>query len=72
MAGNADQLIEQYRRENISRVKLGVTDIDGVISGKYISLDKLSAIAGTTSGLCDCIMGWDVKDQLYDNASFTG
>ncbi|MDG2070581.1 MAG: glutamine synthetase family protein [Pseudomonadales bacterium] len=72
MAGNADQLIEQYRRENISRIKLGVTDIDGVIRGKYISLDKFSAIAGTTSGFCDCIMGWDVNDQLYDNASFTG
>ena len=66
------RLLEQYRKEGIRRVKLAFTDIDGVISGKYISLDKLSAIAGTTSGLCDCIMGWDVKDQLYDNASFTG
>lgn len=43
MASNANQLIDQYRQENISRVKLGVTDIDGVIRGKYISLDKFAS-----------------------------
>ncbi|HAK52261.1 MAG TPA: glutamine synthetase [Gammaproteobacteria bacterium] len=68
----ADQLIAQYREEGISRIKLGVTDVDGVIRGKYISLDKFESIAGSTSGFCDCVMGWDVDDQLYDNASFTG
>ena len=68
----ADELIDQYRSEKITRVKLGVTDIDGVIRGKYISLDKFESIAGSTSGFCDCILGWDMDDQLYDNATFTG
>ena len=67
-----DELIEKYRNEGITRVKLGVTDIDGVIRGKYISLDKFASIAGSTSGFCDCVLGWDVDDQLYDNARFTG
>ena len=49
----ADELIDQYRSEKITRVKLGVTDIDGVIRGKYISLDKFESIAGSTSGFCN-------------------
>src|SRR5690606_41691300 len=24
------------------------------------------------SGFCDVVLGWDVKDQLYDNPTFTG
>ncbi len=68
----ADELIAKYRDEGLSRVKLGVTDVDGVIRGKYISMDKFAAIAGSTSGFCDCVLGWDVQDQLYDNATFTG
>lgn len=69
---DARQLVDTYRSEGISRIKLGVTDIDGVIRGKYISLDKFESIAADTSGFCDCVLGWDVADELYDNASFTG
>lgn len=69
---NADELIKQYEQEGISRVKLGFADIDGVLRGKYISMDKFRSIASGTSGFCDCVLGWDVNDQLYDNATFTG
>lgn len=69
---DAAALIATYKKEGINRVKLGVTDIDGVIRGKYISLDKFESIACDTSGFCDCVLGWDVADELYDNATFTG
>ncbi|MFT7242818.1 MAG: glutamine synthetase, partial [Candidatus Azotimanducaceae bacterium] len=65
---DAAALIAGYRNEGISRVKLGVTDVDGVIRGKYISLDKFESIAADTAGFCDCVLGWDVADELYDNA----
>ncbi len=68
----ASDLIAQYNKEGIQRIKLGVTDVDGVIRGKYISLDKFESIAASTSGFCDCVFGWDLDDQLYDNATFTG
>ncbi|MES0491898.1 MAG: glutamine synthetase family protein [Leptospirales bacterium] len=64
--------IKQYKEEGVRRVKLAFADIDGVHRGKYISLDKFESIAGSTSGLCDCVLGWDVNDQLYDNVKFTG
>ena len=69
---DAQTLLDTYRSEGIQRVKLGVTDVDGVIRGKYISLDKFASISADTSGFCDCVLGWDVADELYDNASFTG
>ncbi len=69
---SADDLIAKYRDQNIRRVKLAFADLDGVHRGKYISLDKFASIAGGTSGFCDCVLGWDVNDQLYDNATFTG
>lgn len=65
-------LIEAYRTEGLRRVKVVFTDVDGVMRGKYLSLEKFASIAEGVSGFCDCVLGWDVNDQLYDNASFTG
>ena len=65
-------LVDIYRAEGVRRVKIGFTDIDGVMRGKYLSLDKFASIADGWSGFCDCVFGWDVDDQLYDNASYTG
>jgi len=64
--------VEEYRSQGINKVKVAITDIDGVLRGKYISLDKFASIAAETSGFCDCVLGWDMDDQLYDNAKFTG
>ncbi len=68
----AETLLARYKDDGVKRVKLGVTDIDGVLRGKYISLDKFASIAKEASGFCDCVLGWDIDDQLYDNAKFTG
>ncbi len=64
--------ISGYKKKNITRVKLAVTDIDGVLRGKYIALEKFESILNGTGGFCDCVLGWDLHDQLYDNAAFTG
>jgi len=67
-----DSRIAKWRTEGISRVKLALTDIDGVMRGKYISLDKFASVAESGGAFCDCVLGWDVDDRLYDNATFTG
>ncbi len=64
--------IDQFKKKGIQKVKLVFTDIDGVLRGKYISLEKFHSIVNKTAGFCDCVLGWDVNDQLYDNAKFTG
>lgn len=51
---------------------LGLADIDGVLRGKYVSAEKLAGLAQDGGGFCDCVFGWDVDDQLYDNVTATG
>jgi glutamine synthetase len=64
--------IATYKKTGINKVKVAVTDIDGVMRGKYVSLEKFEGILHGTGGFCDCVFGWDTNDVLYDNAKFTG
>jgi glutamine synthetase len=62
----------RFEADDIRRVKVGCFDLDGVLRGKYISLDKFwSAVEGGL-GFCDVIYGWDIGDALYDNVELTG
>lgn len=66
------QKLTQYRDRGVTQVKLGLTDIDGVIRGKYVSLEKFAGLLEKQGGFCDCVFGWDVNDQLYDAVQYTG
>lgn len=67
-----DQILEYIKQNPSSKVKLAVTDIDGILRGKYISTDKfLGAINGELS-FCDVVFGWDSSDLAYDNVKVTG
>ena len=58
--------------KGVAKAKLGAFDVDGVFRGKYVSLEKLLSAAGGGLGFCDVVFGWDVADELYDNAKVTG
>jgi glutamine synthetase len=68
----AADLVQDLRGRGIDRAKIGGFDIDGVLRGKYVSLDKLESALSKGFGFCDVIFGWDVADILYDNAKVTG
>ncbi len=53
-------------------IKVGVTDMDGVLRGKYMARDKFLAALRGGFGFCDVVLGWDVDDALYDKARYTG
>ena len=65
-------LREAFRDKDIQKVKVGGYDIDGVLRGKYVSLEKFWSAAESGFGFCDVIFGWDIGDVLYDNAKVTG
>ena len=46
-------------------VKVGVTDLDGVLRTKYLSREKLQSASEAGSGFCNVIFGWDVQDTVY-------
>ena len=60
------------KKRDLSHVKVGVFDVDGVLRGKYISRDKFFSALDNGFGFCDVVLGWDSKDQLYDNVTYTG
>ena len=62
----------KFEERGTRRIKLGVVDMDGVLRGKYISLDKFWSSVESNLGFCDVILGWDIADALYDNVKFTG
>jgi glutamine synthetase len=53
-------------------IKLAVTDLDGVLRGKYVSRKKFLSALDKGFGFCDVIFGWDSADELYAEDSFTG
>ncbi len=65
-------LLQKLAAANTEKVKLAVTDIDGVIRGKVISFEKFVSLAEKGFGFCDVVFGWDAADLAYDNAAATG
>ncbi len=66
------ELKEAFEKHGIRRVKVGGFDVDGVLRGKYVALDKFWGAVSEPIGFCDVIFGWDAADVLYDNATVTG
>lgn len=56
-------------------VKVAITDVDGVLRGKYLDKRKLFGGADPTDagfGFCNVVFGWDSSDVCYDNTAYTG
>jgi glutamine synthetase len=68
--GNA--IVEALRKSTIGKVKVAVSDIDGILRGKYIHRDKFFSAVDNGFGFCDVVFGWDSQDQCYDNTRLTG
>lgn len=72
MSTHETDTIEQIRDWPGSYVKVAVTDADGVLRGKYLDKEKFLAATEAGFGFCDVVLGWDMVDECYDNAAYTG
>ncbi len=68
----AIQLVKQLEELKSTKVKLAVADIDGILRGKVISLDKFKGIVDGSFGFCNVVFGWDCSDVAYENGTFSG
>ncbi|KTD63228.1 glutamine synthetase family protein [Legionella shakespearei] len=66
---DAKRIVEERQ---LTHVKVGIFDVDGVMLGKYMSRDKFFSALEHGFAFCDVILGWDSKDKLYDNVKYTG
>ena len=69
---NIQEISEILKEGAHKKVKLAVVDIDGILRGKVISLEKFLSVAEGGLGFCNVVFGWDSGDKSYDNVSFTG
>jgi glutamine synthetase len=66
------QVIDYVKKHPSGKVKIAITDIDGILRGKYISVEKFLSVIEDNTGFCDVVFGWDAHDSAYDNVSYTG
>ncbi|MFN0186717.1 MAG: glutamine synthetase family protein [Aquabacterium sp.] len=68
--------LKAVRQSGAQKVKVAVSDIDGILRGKYLHIDKFLGAAEPHPkggfGFCDVVFGWDSSDQCYDNTTVTG
>ncbi|HXH19837.1 MAG TPA: glutamine synthetase family protein [Chitinophagales bacterium] len=64
--------LSYVRNYPAEKVKLAITDIDGILRGKVIHRDKFFSVLEKGFGFCDVVFGWDAGDVAYDNTTFTG
>src|SRR3990167_6002558 len=73
---NADKMhkkiLEEIKSYVGQKVKLAVTDVDGILRGKVVHADKFVSAAASGFGVCNVVFGWDSADLCYDNAKYTG
>ena len=67
-----DTIIQRLTEQNTQKVKVAITDMDGVLRGKMMSFEKFTSIAEKGFGFCNVVFGWDAGDVAYDNNQYTG
>ena len=66
------EILDYVKNHPAGKVKLAITDIDGILRGKYISTEKFISVYESNFGFCDVVFGWDMADVAYENAKYTG
>jgi len=72
MPQNAQNILDEVKNNEATHVKVAVTDIDGILRGKYILKEKFFSAVESSFGFCNVIFGWDSTDVCYDNSKYTG
>ena len=49
-----------------------MTDLDGILRGKHLAVDKFLSSAEHGGAFCEVVLGWDSDDAVYGNVSRTG
>jgi glutamine synthetase len=69
---NKKSIIDYVKQHPSRKVKIAIADIDGILRGKYISVEKFLSVVDGQTGICDVVFGWDANDLAYENTEYTG
>ncbi len=65
-------LLADVEKDRHGKVKVAITDIDGILRGKYLHKEKFLGAAKSGFGFCNVVFGWDSADVCYDDVKYTG
>lgn len=69
---NKEKILQTIKNSKRSQIKIALTDIDGILRGKYIHKNKFIDSVSGNIGICDVVFGWDSGDICYENTELTG
>ena len=67
-----DRVIKILQQSDHNKVRVAVSDIDGVMRGKLMHKDKLIHALESGFGFCNVVFGWYMGDKAYDNVEVSG
>ncbi|MBX7231476.1 MAG: glutamine synthetase family protein [Bdellovibrionales bacterium] len=69
----SEDILELIKSSPTEKIKVAVTDIDGVLRGKYLLKSKFLSALESGFGFCNVVFGWDSSDVCYDQeVEYTG
>ena len=66
------EIIAWLKESKHRKIKVAVTDMDGVLRGKFMHVEKLISALESGFGFCSVVFGWDMCDLAYDNTKMVG
>ena len=69
---SVQSILDEVRALDTTKIKVAITDVDGVLRGKYLAKDKFFSVADGGLGFCNVVLGWDSSDVCYDDVAYTG
>lgn len=66
------EIISRLKESGHDKVKLAIADIDGVLRGKFMHIDKFMGALKDGFGFCSVVFGWDMDDIAYEKGKVTG
>ncbi|MBN20897.1 MAG: glutamine synthetase [Bdellovibrionaceae bacterium] len=68
----SSSILSEVKNHPLDRVKVAVTDIDGILRGKVMKKSKFLSAVESGFGFCNVVFGWDINDLCYENSTYTG
>jgi len=60
------------KERGITHIKVGFFDLDGVMAGKLMAVNKFLSSLDSSFAFCGVVFGWDIADKLYDGVKMAG
>ncbi|PIQ25633.1 glutamine synthetase [bacterium (Candidatus Blackallbacteria) CG17_big_fil_post_rev_8_21_14_2_50_48_46] len=68
----SQEILNEILQDPRQKVKVALSDLDGILRGKYMHKNKFLSAAEDSFGFCNVVLGWDSSDACYDYVDYTG